>query len=183
MTCDRNRLKVLCGKDFEMLEGSAVVAYGHFALCSDPNGVSLGISKQPLTGSNDSAPNGSGSVEKGGGDETANASSHNHEVIQVRGKGAVHATDQGAEHPPIFTIGKSYLETDVDALTKTFEDHSKPLYKSRTQTSWTPDHATVSLTLTESQTENDLVSMEAAGRQKSTSAFSRKSLHISSDEF
>ena len=25
----------------------------------DPNGVSLGISKQPLTGSNDSAPNGS----------------------------------------------------------------------------------------------------------------------------
>ena len=75
---------------------------------------------------------------------------------------AVHATDQ-AEHPPIFTIGKSYLELRR-CLDK---DICRPL-KAAVQEPYTnklDSDRKLYLSLTESQTENDLVSMEAAGRR------------------
>lgn len=139
-------------------QANAVVAYGHFCLAQDPPATSPDSSKLPLTGENISSPNDSGV----GGLKSDSKSSHTTITSSdIRGKGSVHPSDKNGGHSPIFTIGNSYLESDVKALTKTFADHSKPLYKSHAQTGWVPDHATVSLTLTESQTENDLISMEA----------------------
>lgn len=185
VTCDSDRLEALCGCASQGQRQGIIVAYGHFALCTDENGKSLNAVSVPPTknsaaaaaaalaaggtsgGASDSSTGGTEKTKKLYSDVVVSPPKSVHQVIPVPATGSVCADGKESVRQDMFTIGKSYLEVGIETLTKTNTDHSMPLYKSHVQTSWTHEHSDTSLGSTASQTENDVISLEAAARSKS----------------
>ena len=178
VTCDSERLAALCGLGERGLRSKAIVAYGHFALCTDENGKSLNALSVPPTKNSvvaaDAAVVAADSSCASDSSPRAHDSGHSCKIIHVSATGSVRPDGHEVGRGAMFTIGKSYVESEVENLTKTHSDHSMPLYRSHVETSWTHEHSDTSLGSTASQTENDVISMEAAARSESADKNVRK---------